>query len=530
MRSIGDDRGQSIQVGAVLIFGIIIVFLAIWQAQVIPAENAEVEFQHSLDAQEDMQQLRSELRSVAGNGASRSTTIELGTRYPTRVAFVNPPPATGSLSTTEGTVSIENASSGVTNGFWNGTTRNYTTNTIAYEPSYSEYNTPPRTVYEHGFLYNEFDREGTQLAESAQPLVRTSGNTTTIDLFALRGSIDADGVERESIDLYPNSAGTRTVPVTASSDGEPITITIPTRNQAMWNEVFEEVGEETITEITNVSDSQVRIELNSTNDMSYRLRMAEVGLAEEDSQEPAYIVPVGSENVSQGEEITAEVRDRYNNPIEDVRVSVNSSARIEGDENETTDSSGQVRFTVADDAEEGAIELSIDSAIDCDGCGTVRYDVEERTSGDSRDDNDGSSDINPEDPGRYQLVYNRTEVTGNGNNRNVSVYLDNPAAVDPNVSTTITIDSVRLPFYYSGQGTGNDPARDATLTFRDVNTSNTTTISLNSIPNSKSTEIDVTGNYLRVEFDFDNDPRGDFFIFSLRSETEVSTFYIAVPS
>jgi len=243
MGGIGDDRGQSVQVGAVLLFGIIIVFLAIWQAQVVPAENADVEFQHSLDAQEDMQQLRSEIRSVAGSGATRSTTIELGTRYPTRVAFVNPPPATGSLSTTGGTVSIENVSANSTNGFWNGTTRNYTTNTIVYEPSYSEYRNSPRTVYEHGLLYNEFDREETQLAESPQRLVATSGNTTTIDLVALRGAIDENGVERESIDLYPNSASTKTVPVTANDTDEPITITIPTRNQAIWNETLAEVEE-----------------------------------------------------------------------------------------------------------------------------------------------------------------------------------------------------------------------------------------------------------------------------------------------
>jgi len=42
-----NGRGQSIQIGAVLLFGALIIALAGYQAFVVPQENEQVEFRHS---------------------------------------------------------------------------------------------------------------------------------------------------------------------------------------------------------------------------------------------------------------------------------------------------------------------------------------------------------------------------------------------------------------------------------------------------------------------------------------------------
>jgi hypothetical protein len=94
-----DDRGQSIQIGAVLLFGALVVALAGYQAFVVPQQNEAVEFSHSQTVQNDIQELRNALVSATGEASTRSVSVTLGTRYPDRAFAVNPGPASGSLRT-----------------------------------------------------------------------------------------------------------------------------------------------------------------------------------------------------------------------------------------------------------------------------------------------------------------------------------------------------------------------------------------------------------------------------------------------
>ena len=70
-----DDRGQSIQIGAVLLFGALIVALAGYQAFVVPQQNERVEFAHSQTVQDDMQDLRNALVSATGEASTRSVSV-----------------------------------------------------------------------------------------------------------------------------------------------------------------------------------------------------------------------------------------------------------------------------------------------------------------------------------------------------------------------------------------------------------------------------------------------------------------------
>ena len=66
----GDDRGQSVQIGFVLIFGILIVTLSIFQAGIVPNQNRTVEFNHYQEVRNDMTVLYTEVVSLGSSSRS----------------------------------------------------------------------------------------------------------------------------------------------------------------------------------------------------------------------------------------------------------------------------------------------------------------------------------------------------------------------------------------------------------------------------------------------------------------------------
>jgi len=62
----GDDRGQAIQIGAVLLFGILIISFSSYQAFVVPNQNEQVEFNHNQRVQGQLQDVRNAIVSMPG--------------------------------------------------------------------------------------------------------------------------------------------------------------------------------------------------------------------------------------------------------------------------------------------------------------------------------------------------------------------------------------------------------------------------------------------------------------------------------
>jgi len=127
MELLGDDRAQAVQVGAVLLFGILVILFAVWQTFVIPDQNEQVEFSHNQEVQSEMVELRGDIVSTADATTPTSASVELGTQFPARLLFINPSPAAGSLQTErvgEGEIRIENAvatqEDSLESAFWNG--------------------------------------------------------------------------------------------------------------------------------------------------------------------------------------------------------------------------------------------------------------------------------------------------------------------------------------------------------------------------------------------------------------------------
>ncbi|PSQ49076.1 hypothetical protein BRD19_04770, partial [Halobacteriales archaeon SW_7_65_23] len=239
-----DERAQAIQIGAVLLFGILILFLSLYQAFVVPDQNEEIEFNHNQQLQQQLTELRSNVILMPGSTATRASSVDLGIRYPSRAIFVNPGPASGTLRTvgTENpqvNVNITNATAvddaGETRDFWNGTALSFETGAIEYRPGYNLYQGAPRTVYEHSVLYNHFEREAVTQAVTGQTLVDGS----RITVIAVDGSLTENRVDTLSVDVDPISTRTRVVELDGADD--PVTLQLATGlSEAEWNDILEE--------------------------------------------------------------------------------------------------------------------------------------------------------------------------------------------------------------------------------------------------------------------------------------------------
>lgn len=362
-----DPRGQSVQIGAVLLFGILVISLALVQAVLVPQANADVEFSHSQTVQGQLQELRTGVLRTAATGSSYPATVDLGVRYPNRMLFVNPGPASGTLRTVDGgPIEVANARPLNTEAadYWNnsGRPRRFDTVAVQYTPSYNVYDDAPTTVLESSVLYNRF--EGTNLTVTGQRFV----DGRTITLVALDGSLAASSSSSTTVTPRATSPVQRTVAFTEKSS--PIEITVPMRLTnaevaTLLDSEFDDPADadEPTKYVQGIDCSNAGVntpcgELTLTFEpgVTYEVRLGEVGLGSS-SQRPdaAYLVDVAGDGTSVPEggstQLVVEVRDRYNNPVsgQTLNASVSSpggtpDASLDSTTKGPTDADGRVAF------------------------------------------------------------------------------------------------------------------------------------------------------------------------------------------
>jgi hypothetical protein len=332
----GDERAQAIQVGAVLIFAIIIIFLSTYQAFVVPNQNEEIEFNHNQEAQQQMTDLRSNIILMPGSSSTRAASVDLGVRYPSRALFVNPGPASGSLRTvatedSEFNLTLDNAEAveneRETGDFWNGTAVTYNTGAIEFRPGYNLYQNAPRTMYEHSVLYNNFTREGVTQAVTDQTLI----DGKQISLIAINGSMSESRVGTVSMDFDPISTRSRTVEV--NNTGGPITLSLVTgMNRDEWkNATLDEemVKNGGYVQSVNVSsggpDGFNILNITLQPNERYQLELAKVGVGTGATETSAvYLTDVegAGTTVQEGstKQLVVEARDKFNVPQSDITI------------------------------------------------------------------------------------------------------------------------------------------------------------------------------------------------------------------
>ncbi|WP_226010498.1 Ig-like domain-containing protein [Halomicrobium salinisoli] len=360
-----DERGQSVQIGAVLLFAVLVLSFSTYQAAVVPDQNRAVEISHSERVQGQLQELRNALVSTVGGGSQRSTAVALGTRYPSRAVAVNPPPPAGTLRTA-GTddalvnVSVRNAvADGEAGDVWNGTARAYPTGGVVYDPGYNVYRDAPRTVYEQTVLYNDYGEARIGLAN--QTLIEDE----TVSLVALDGSLSRTSSGTASVDVRPISASERTVAV--ADDGDPITVAFATRlPAAAWERRL--AGQEHVADVRERPDAAPDpyrlVEVVLERGVTYRLQLTKVGVGTGATGENAtYLVDrTGGATVRRGEtvEVAVAARDDYGNPVQGTTVHGSVGAGTLSPSTATTGDDGRVAFEYdASGVEPGTYEVNL---------------------------------------------------------------------------------------------------------------------------------------------------------------------------
>lgn len=339
MSFVAEHRGVSQVIGAVILFGFLIVALSTWQAVGVPNQNSQTEFGAYLEAQEDMVQLRSDIIASATRGIDTSSTVQTGVRYPSRIFAINPPPPQGQLATgasqnlTFSNITAVSSEASNTVAFWSGV------GGVDPDDGEIEYqNLKTGLVFTPD--YNEID--GSQIVTTGQssylvgeggivPLSEQSlkeGNR--LRFIALTGNLSTRGIQ-SAITTDAQSTGAQSVVVTG--DGGPLTISfqVPeTVDAAEWVAGFSSEIEQPGSQYPAVSaaDSTVTVKLDPSK--TYVLKLAEVSV-DTDQNDPAdqdstadYIIAAdgGSSVVSSGKNTTlvAEARDKFNNAVPGTNV------------------------------------------------------------------------------------------------------------------------------------------------------------------------------------------------------------------
>jgi len=344
----GDNRGQSIQVGAILLFATLIIALSIYQASVVPEKNQRIEFDAYEDATDDFVQVRNTMLAAAGGDGSRGVTVKTGAQYPPRVFLVNDLEPAGRIATTDpATVTLGNVDASPTplenvGTFVSeaGNSLSYETRRVRFEPDYNQFPGAP-LVTANGYVFRAYDRP-----VPAAPQTLLDGNT--ISLTTVRGNFSASGYQ-VSVTAVPVSVRENTVTVTNDDPG-PITLAVPSElNASEWrSSVFsEQAARPNVSVVDGPGDDTVTVELSGDR---YQLELAAVELRErnddnEVDEPPArYLVPDGSRDVTVAEgeraRLVVEARDALNNPRSNapVRFEVtDGSADLEAPDGTTGD-------------------------------------------------------------------------------------------------------------------------------------------------------------------------------------------------
>jgi hypothetical protein len=528
----GDDRGQSVQIGAILLFALFIVGLSFTQAFVVPQENKSVEFGSYVEASDDLTAYYHDLLAAGTQGSQTGQTVETGVRYPARTILINPGPAAGTVRTTgtrNVTITDVEAVSGEdrnVRGFWDTDARgprNYSTRHVEFDPGYNEFDASPVVVSSVGTYRLG---SGGQVALTEQSFL--SGNRIT--LVTIDGDVESGGLST-SLSAAPTSVATRSVTVTGDG-GSDFTITVPVPgNATAWNASS---GARSLRANPNVVGTEVngsRVDVTFDGGREYTLRLAKVTVrgssdsSVETEPEPAYVVPLTSNGTAVptegATEVAVEVRDEYNNPVGGTNVSFTTAdGSFDGASVVTTDSAGTatVSFNISDSVDTADVSVRVvDEGVTPYNSTTIM--LVRQGSG---NDGAGTDEINPSSDGDVQLV----EAISTANTE-IEVQFNNTAP------ETRTIEKLRISFYFASQNdriATNMSIDDNTGTKRFFDVPGTTNDVVESFP--ANTESDATKLSLTVEETTGGSGAktdDDFFILTIWfEEAEKETYFVSV--
>lgn len=266
-----DDRGVSEVLGAILLFGILVLAIGGYQSFVVPQQNSQIEHEHDMTVNDEFPEIQEAISNAVAKGRPQTTSITLGTDYPFRALSVNPPGVAGTLSTaTSGHITVEEDDGDRFNvvhhdDFCNVT--NYEeTRAIQYKANYNRHSGTGHFVYENGVTYRMVG--DTVITRNEQELISGS----TIRLYPVTtDEFSRTSAGREQLRFEP--AGTDVNPSVQVRN-----ITLPTQlSEDHWEDILDgEVDDEDIT----VDGNELTLEL----DGEYDIRCTPVGIGSKPEQ------------------------------------------------------------------------------------------------------------------------------------------------------------------------------------------------------------------------------------------------------
>lgn len=339
MRFTHDRRGQSVVIGTVILFGFLILALSLYQVQVVPQQNSQVEFQHFGEVQNDLVDARSGILTTGQANTPQFKSVKLGTTYPYRLFAINPPAPAGTLQTSGAHPII------ITNG---STTVTVSSRFLQYRPGYNELLRSP-TWYDNSVLYlDERDTVGKFVVIEDQELI----DNGTVRLSIIQNEYRRSGTQRVGLELYP----TDTENVTKMPTGE-LNITVPTRlnGTEYWDD---EVGDEQIYRGVSTDEYEDGIHGLNITANSDRVKINTVGLGnapDGGAQDNIRSPDSGSGQTGEGtpdSEISMRIDDltdtnpgsprfyvsyAYSGSFDEMRISADSTTSTAGDTVSSTD-------------------------------------------------------------------------------------------------------------------------------------------------------------------------------------------------
>jgi len=294
---LGDTRAQSVQIGAVLLFAILIVAFSIHQAYVIPDQNQEVEFNHFTKTQGELQDLRNAIIFAGETGNRVPASVQLGTSYPARLVAAQPQQSSGSLRITNigkesNTFSLRNGPTSASIADICGLST-VNTSIVTYEPNYNYMDTIGNVTTENTITYTNGKPEG-QSFQTDQVLI----DGTTVHLYPLVGEYDQSAQSRESLTFHGNMTGTK-------SYNDDFELVVPTRLSAsQWEKILlnGENRQSRVNEVVPASGQAVKIVFDDAN---YNINCSPVGIGKDPNNNPEYVAGDGGGGGDiQGPEVT----------------------------------------------------------------------------------------------------------------------------------------------------------------------------------------------------------------------------------
>lgn len=266
-----DERGVSEVLGAILLFGILVLAIGGYQSFVVPQQNAEIEHEHDMQVNDEFPEIQKAISNAVARGRPQTASITLGTDYPLRALTVNPPGVAGTLSTdASGHITVVEDDGDefnvVQHDDFCSVTNHEESRAIRYEANYNRHSGTGHFVYENGVTYRKVGDD--VVAKNEQELISGS----TIRLYPLAtDDFSRTSTGREQLRFEP-----------AETDVSPSVrvqnITLPTQlSEDQWAEILHgEVDGEDI----SVEGNEVTLELDGV----YDVRCTPVGIGKKPEQ------------------------------------------------------------------------------------------------------------------------------------------------------------------------------------------------------------------------------------------------------